>query len=117
MSCTFGAKVALESSWGDAFFLADPSSMEGSSQIKSLAPDNKRLLFINQTKLHKIFYVGFYSEYVEQKGDFEDIGEQILQPPEHKLVYMHGDKFVYKYTNSNELLCYRNKLERWYQKQ
>lgn len=43
MNCTFGAKVALESSWGDAFPLADPSSMEGSSRIKSFAPEQQTM--------------------------------------------------------------------------
>jgi hypothetical protein len=36
---TFGAKVALESSWGCAFALADPSNIEGSSRIRSLDPE------------------------------------------------------------------------------
>lgn len=35
---TLGAKVALESSWGRAFTLADPSNIEGSSFINSLDP-------------------------------------------------------------------------------
>lgn len=35
---TFGAKVALESSWGNAFDLADPSNIEGSSLIRSFDP-------------------------------------------------------------------------------
>jgi hypothetical protein len=35
---TFGANVALESSWGCAFTLADPSNMDGSSLISSLDP-------------------------------------------------------------------------------
>ena len=35
---TFGAKVALESSWGTAFDFADPSNIDGSSRIRSLDP-------------------------------------------------------------------------------
>jgi hypothetical protein len=37
---TFGAKVALESSWGAAFDFADPSNIEGSSRIRRLEPKN-----------------------------------------------------------------------------
>lgn len=35
---TFGARVAIESSWACAFTLADPSKIEGSSWIRSLDP-------------------------------------------------------------------------------
>jgi len=37
---TFGASVALESSCGCAFSLAEPSRMDGSSLINSLDPVN-----------------------------------------------------------------------------
>lgn len=35
---TFGARVALESSWGTAFDFADPSNIEGSSRMRSFDP-------------------------------------------------------------------------------
>lgn len=39
---TFGARVALESSWGAEFDFADPSNIEGSSRIRSLDPSQNR---------------------------------------------------------------------------
>lgn len=39
---TFGARVALDSSCGSAFSLADPLKIEGSSSNKSLYPAQSR---------------------------------------------------------------------------
>jgi hypothetical protein len=55
---TFGASVALESSWGCAFSLADPSNMDGSSLIRSLDPalSNKDMnSFLTMTFYQKIW--------------------------------------------------------------
>jgi hypothetical protein len=56
---TFGASVALESSWGCAFSLADPSNMDGSSLIRSLDPalsnkDIYELILIKRSELKKL---------------------------------------------------------------